>query len=714
MSRQLGTVLETCARQQTQVFQGGIWSGGAATAANGALARDIDQLTVIKSAAEDAIRWHNRIAGAIAEAKSAISDNVEIAGQAISALQNDPTLEADDRTTAINRVIATAYGANTGVVAATAEQIQGSAAGQVSPWPDSRDQTTPPPDRTTTDLAAPDRDYRDPGGGEPSAPGSATRDPGGGEPSAPGSSTRDPGGGEPSVPGSATRDPGGGEPSAPGSATRDPGGGERSAPGRGRDPFTREPGTPEQRTSAQTRSPAESTPDVAQPAFGGGIPAPLTPPSSSGSSPMAPRPEAETSGESKPAPAHGAAPASLGPSGGTETAGRGGGADKGLAAASVKGSPVAPSAGMPAGPTTPVPAPLSAEDPSAVTPGAAPMSPGAPGGAAAAGRGSTAPVGTRPAAASPPPGRNAPASGRKAPATPAAERKGRRQEQEPSERIAAAAAPIPVSAARAERDAIAAAIAPEAAKRSGVDPLAVARRVAAALNAPDSPGSDEFGFFWVTAVSADGAIVVANSYGLAYIPDGVQLPEPVQLATADAEIPAVDRARWATHPAMAVQGWAAHHNRTLRAVIATAEQFGSSDPGAAKVVLEPEDIPATGAMTGRSRLDVVDPDAAARLAETSDAGLLGLLPPAPAGSGALSDRLGELSWAMVRPLTTSAEGRESVHLNAFRPYAALLRDIALTEAHTTAESDARRSAVADWLYWRHLGELLDTALGGTR
>jgi hypothetical protein len=323
-------------------------------------------------------------------------------------------------------------------------------------------------------------------------------------------------------------------------------------------------------------------------------------------------------------------------------------------------------------------------------------------------------VGTRPAAASPPPGRNAPASGRKAPATPAAERKGRRQEQEPSERIAAAAAPIPVSAARAERDAIAAAIAPEAAKRSGVDPLAVARRVAAALNAPDSPGSDEFGFFWVTAVSADGAIVVANSYGLAYIPDGVQLPEPVQLATADAEIPAVDRARWATHPAMAVQGWAAHHNRTLRAVIATAEQFGSSDPGAAKVVLEPEDIPATGAMTGRSRLDVVDPDAAARLAETSDAGLLGLLPPAPAGSGALSDRLGELSWAMVRPLTTSVEGRESVHLNAFRPYAALLRDIALTEAHTTAESDARRSAVADWLYWRHLGELLDTALGGTR
>ena len=45
------------------------------------------------------------------------------------------------------------------------------------------------------------------------------------------------------------------------------------------------------------------------------------------------------------------------------------------------------------------------------------------------------------------------------------------------------------------------------------DPLQLARRVAAALNAPGSGGEGDLGFFWVTAVTTDGAIVVANSYG---------------------------------------------------------------------------------------------------------------------------------------------------------------------------------------------------------
>jgi hypothetical protein len=163
-----------------------------------------------------------------------------------------------------------------------------------------------------------------------------------------------------------------------------------------------------------------------------------------------------------------------------------------------------------------------------------------------------------------------------------------------------------------------------------------------------------------------------------------------------------------------VQGWAAHHNKKLRAVIATSEQFGRSDPGAAKVVLEPEDIPATGVMTGRSRLEVVDPDSAAVLAETADDGLLDLLPPAPADSDRNADQLSTLAWEVVRPLTGSAEGRETLHLKAFGPYAALERDIALAAAHTAAETDARRTAVADWLYWRHVGELLHSALGGAR
>ena len=614
ISRQLGAVLDSCAQQKMQVFEGGIWSGGAADAANGALGRNIDQVTALKSDAEDAMRWHNQIARVIADAKSAISDNVEAANASITALQNDKALDADERTAAINWVIATTYGGNTGLVAATAEQILATGVQKTSPSgpANSGDQTTRPSDQNTPDQNTPDTENGTPGD-------------------------------------------------------------------------TQSPGATESASGALSS---------------------LMSSASSGSSPTSPTAGLDTVDQSTPFLANGASVVSPGSSSRTATPGRAGGVGKGLSAAALSSSPVgaAPVA------SAPMVAPRSTEDPSAAAPMGAPMGAGAAGGAAAGSRkGSVAPAGISPTAASSPPGQKAPAG--------AGGQKGRQQEPDVPDRpvaAAAAAPPIPVSAARAERDAIAAATAPEAATRGGVDPLALARRVAAALNAADSDGADEFGFFWMTAVSTDGAIVLANSYGLAFVPAGVQLPEPVQLVTADSEIPAVDRARWVTYPAMAVQGWAAHHNKKLRAVIATAEQFGRSDPGAAKVVLEPEDIPATGVMTGRSRLEVVDPDSAAILAETTDDGLLDLLPPAPADSSALSDQLRPLWWEVLRPLTGSAEGRETLHLKAFGPYAALERDIALAAAHTAAESDARRAAVADWLYWRHVGELLGSALGGAR
>jgi hypothetical protein len=550
----------------------------------------------------------------IADAKSAISDNVEAANASITALQNDIALDAEERTAAINRVIATTYGGNTGLVAATAEQILATGVQKTSPSgpADSGDQTTRPSDQNTTDQNTSDT--------------------------------------------------------------------EKSTPA-------------ETQSSGATESASGALSSLMSSA-------------SSGSSPTSPTASIDTVDQSTPFLANGASVVSPGSSSRTATPGRAGGVGKGLSAAALSSSPVgaAPVA------SAPMVAPRSTEDPSAAAPMGAPMGAGAAGGAAAGSRkGPVAPAGISPTAASSPPGQKAPAG--------AGGQKGRRQEPDVPDRpvaAAAAAPPIPVSAARAERDAIAAATAPEAAKRGGADPLALARRVAAALNARDSPGTGEFGFFWMTAVSTDGAIVVANSYGLAFIPAGVQLPEPVQVVTADAEIPAVERARWATYPAMAVQGWAAHHNKKLRAVIATSEQFGRSDPGAAKVVLEPEDIPATGVMTGRSRLEVVDPDSAAVLAETADDGLLDLLPPAPADSDRNADQLSTLAWEVVRPLTGSAEGRETLHLKAFGPYAALERDIALAAAHTAAETDARRTAVADWLYWRHVGELLHSALGGAR
>jgi hypothetical protein len=623
VSRQLGAVLDSSAQQRMQVFEGGIWSGAAADTADGALGSNIDQLTGLRNDADHATRWHNQIVGVIAEAKSAITDNVEAASATITALQNDLALDADERTAAINRVIAATHGANTGLVTATAEQILATGAQKTSPStpPDSGGQPTQSSDSNTTEQDTTDQNTSDTGNRTPA------------------------------------------EPQSPG--------------------------------ATESASGALSS---------------LMSSASSGSSPTSTTAGLDTVDQSTPFFANGAPVVSPGSLAGTATPGRAGGVggvDKGLSAAAVSSSPV----GTPPEASASMVAPRSAEDSSAAAPMGAPMGAGAAGGAAAGSRkGSAAPAGTSPAAASSSPGQKAPPSAARG-------QKGRRQEPDVPDRPAAAAAaapPIPVSAARAERDAIAAATAPEAATRGGVDPLVLARRVAAALNATDSGGADEFGFFWMTAVSTDGAIVVANSYGLAFIPAGVQLPEPVQLVTADAEIPAVDRARWVTYPAMAVQGWAAHHNTKLRAVIATAEQFGRSDPGAAKVVLEPEDIPAKGVMTGRSRLEVVDPDSAAVLAETTDDGLLDMLPPTPADSGALSDQLQPLWWEVLRPLTGPAEGREIPHLKAFSPYAALERDIAAAAAHSASEADTRRAAVADWLYWRHVVELLDNALGGVR
>ena len=184
---------------------------------------------------------------------------------------------------------------------------------------------------------------------------------------------------------------------------------------------------------------------------------------------------------------------------------------------------------------------------------------------------------------------------------------------------AAAPAPVPVSTARAERDAILAASTPGGRRKAGDgDPLQRARHIGAALNV----GVMDFGFFWVTGVTADGTIVVANSYGLAYIPDGIYLPEHVKMATADESITPAERATWATYPILAVQGWCRHHDMQLRAVVATEEQFANFDPGVAKIILTADDIPGDGTMNGRSRLEAIAPDAAQRLIAVADTGLL--------------------------------------------------------------------------------------------
>ena len=239
--------------------------------------------------------------------------------------------------------------------------------------------------------------------------------------------------------------------------------------------------------------------------------------------------------------------------------------------------------------------------------------------------------------------------------------------------------------------------------------MQLARRIGAALNAGDNI---DFGFFWVTAVTMDGTIVVANSYGLGYIPEGVNLPEQVRMASADDSIPAGERAKWATYPILAVQGWAQHHNVKLRAVVATEDQFKNFDPGAAKITLQPDDIPDSGKMQGRSRLEVIAPEAAARLAAVSDAGLAELLPPAPADVNPPADETSTLWFDVAKPLMSTSPERGIAHLQAFVIYADHAQELALYRAHTATEAAAQRAAIADWVYWQHLSVLISDSLVG--
>jgi hypothetical protein len=277
-----------------------------------------------------------------------------------------------------------------------------------------------------------------------------------------------------------------------------------------------------------------------------------------------------------------------------------------------------------------------------------------------------------------------------------------------SSQAEAAPAPIPVSSTRAQKEAIA-----DATRRQGGGDVQVAYRLAAALNAPDMVNKGDFKFFWMTAVTADGQIAVANSYGLAFIPDGVKLPAQVRMVSADEAIPVEERARWATYPNLALQGWAAHHNTTLRTVIARREQFAGIDPGVPTQFVADEDIPASGKMQGRSRLEVVAPGEAARLAAAGDLGLVEMLPPAPVDASPPADQRTSLWFDLMKHLMSSDAERGVAHLQSFATYAAHARELALHRAHSAVHAVEQRDAVADWLYWQRIAELLDDALAST-
>lgn len=116
-------VMDACRHQQVEVFDGGVWSGGAASAANGALGGNLEQMSTLQDYLATVITWHQHVAGLIAEAKANIDNNVDGAHREIRVLEGNADLDPEERKAAIASLIRSAHEANSGLVAEAAEQV---------------------------------------------------------------------------------------------------------------------------------------------------------------------------------------------------------------------------------------------------------------------------------------------------------------------------------------------------------------------------------------------------------------------------------------------------------------------------------------------------------------------------------------------------------------------------------------------------------------
>lgn len=711
---------EPWARERNQTFDGGVWIGSAAGAASGKAGTYAVAFSQLQNYLVAAATWNSHAAGMVVNAKTLITNNVREAQELIAEIEasNEPNDTADSRKQAIDNVVNTYHALNLGVIASTSAQVPST-------------NTWKPPANAMDQLL---RQHL-PAAGDQPAPATPTP----GQPPIPPTGLS----GLRQVPSAAPPR----SVETPQNPTL-PGQTETTSIGGGRQDTVAEAPKPK----PVVNPPAPGDPPPAAPLGGGRQDVSAAPPAPS--APLSP-PNSHPTAPTGPAPAGPVAPGPSGQPGLPATPGGPSGTPASPMSSpgggGTPGSPTSPQTGQSAqGPQTPQaaqvakpesatgatgPKPTGMQAP--VQPPSAPLSnatpatpltaPAAPIEQAASSP--TAPAATHPAV---PTGNVAPPSAPAAPPTsptppmplgapatpppaapvaPAAGPPVLPAATNNAQPGGAAAAPIPVSTARAERDLIASSAAAGALKRKmgGNDPLSVARRIAAALNAPDMSRLNDIGFFWLVGLTADDTIVVANSYGIAYIPDGVNLPEQVKMASADTSIPPTERARWATYPVAALTAWAQAHEKTLRAVIGAKTHLEGIDPGAHKVLLEDDDIPPSGKMTGRTRLEILSPDAATKLAAVRDADLIAQLPPAQADNTPPANETFTLWFDVMKPLMSIASGREIAHLNAFVLYAAHSADLALYRAHSATETADQRAAIADWLYWLHQYDLLTEA-----
>ncbi|BCI92533.1 hypothetical protein NIIDMKKI_77390 [Mycobacterium kansasii] len=123
---QFTDVMDACRHQQVEVFDGGVWTGGAANAANGALGANLGQMSTLQDYLVTVITWHRHIGGLIAQAKADIGNNVDGAQREILALENDRDMDADARKAAIESLVRATHSANASLVAEAAERVSAS------------------------------------------------------------------------------------------------------------------------------------------------------------------------------------------------------------------------------------------------------------------------------------------------------------------------------------------------------------------------------------------------------------------------------------------------------------------------------------------------------------------------------------------------------------------------------------------------------------
>jgi hypothetical protein len=82
----------------------------------------------------------------------------------------------------------------------------------------------------------------------------------------------------------------------------------------------------------------------------------------------------------------------------------------------------------------------------------------------------------------------------------------------------------------------------------------------------------------------------------------------------------------------------------------------------------------------------------------------------PADGTPPADETFQKWFNVMKPMMSQSDERGQFHLKAFIEYANYSQEKALHSAHTAADATTLRAAIADWIYWQHLGVITSDAL----